>query len=158
MKDVRFAAAAAVLFTFSVPAAFAHDDAYLATQKAPNGGQLRVAGPYHYELVTDRAAPGAAAHAILVYVTDHAGTPVATQGAQGVAHVLAGKERASLPLASDGGNRMKALSPYVVAADAKLVVSITIPGAQPAQARFAAEPAGASASPHAPNPNSGPAH
>lgn len=159
MKEGRFLAAAAVLLAFSAPAAFAHDDAYLATQKAPNGGRLRVAGPYHYELVTDRSAPEAAGRAILVYVTDHAGAPVATQGAQGVAHVLAGKEGASVPLAPDGGNRMKGLAPRPLTGDAKVVVSITIPGSQPAQARFASEPAHAPAPMHEPNAGSGsPAH
>ncbi|MCD6674221.1 MAG: hypothetical protein LT106_15395 [Burkholderiaceae bacterium] len=140
MRPVRFLAAAAALLAFSASPAFAHDDAYLATQKAPNGGELRMAGPYHYELVADRASPAASGGAIVVYVTDHAGQPVSTQGAQGVAQVLAGKERSTVKLLPDGANRMKAPAPHGWASDAKVVVSITIAGAQPAQARFAPQP------------------
>lgn len=142
MKSARFliASASAALLALSASSVFAHNDAYLATQKAPNGGQLRVAGPYHYELVAGDSTSATATGAILVYVTDHAGAPMPTQGAQGVAHVLAGKERASVPLAPDGANRMKgAGAPWT--SDAKVVVSITMPGAKPEQARFAAEPA-----------------
>src|SRR5690606_24207696 len=91
-----------------------------------------------------------AAGGLLVYVTDHAGAPMPTQGAQGVAHVLAGKERASVPLAPDGANRMKGAGAYLWTSDAKVVVSITMPGAKPEQARFVAEPtAAASAHPAA---------
>jgi hypothetical protein len=148
MKPSRFLAASAALLALCASPAFAHDDAYLATQKAPNGGQLRMAGPYHYELVAGDSASTNAAGRLLVYVTDHAGAPMPTQGAQGVAHVLAGKERASVPLAPDGANRMKGSGHYAWTGDAKVVVSITMPGAQPAQARFTAEPAGATQTMH----------
>lgn len=147
MKTARSLAAAALLAFASSPA-LAHDDAYLAAQKAPNGGQLRMAGPWHYELVAGSGAGTAGERAIVVYVTDHAGAAVATQGAQGVAHVLVGKERATLPLAPDGANRMKGSGHYAWTGDAKVVVSITMPGAQPAQARFTAEPAGATQTMH----------
>jgi hypothetical protein len=147
MKTARSLAAAALL-AFAASPALAHDDAYLATQKAPNGGQLRVAGPWHYELVADSGAGKSDERVIVVYVTDHAGAAVATQGAQGVAHVLAGKERATLSLAPDGANRMKGTGHYAWTGDAKLVVSITMPGAQAAQARFTVEPAGATQAMH----------
>jgi len=142
MKRSLFAAAAAGVLTFGAPPAFAHEDAYLARQKAPNGGQLRMAGPYHYELVADREASAAKARELVVFVTDHAGTPVPTRGAQGVAHVLAGKERSAVKLVPDGENRMKGAGSYGWDADAKVVVLITMPGAPAAQARFTADPAG----------------
>ena len=139
MRVASFLAAAAVLLTLPTSPVLAHDDAYLAVQKAPNGGQLRMAGPYHYELVVDGDGAGSAERAIVVYVTDHAGAPVSTQGAQGVAHVLVGKERNTVPLVSDGANRMKGVGRSAWASDAKVVVSITMAGAPPAQARFAAD-------------------
>jgi len=142
MKMALFTAAAAGVLTFGASPAFAHDDAYLATQKAPNGGQLRMAGPYHYELVAGRQASAAKTSELVVFVTDHAGTPVPTQGAQGVAHILAGKERSSVKLVPDGENRMKGAGAYAWAVDAKVVVSITMPDAPAAQARFTADPAG----------------
>jgi len=142
MKVALMAAAAAGLLTFATSPAVAHDDAYLATQKAPNGGQLRMAGPYHYELVVPHLGSAANAGGLVVYVTDHAGTPVPTQGAQGVAHVLVGKERSTLKLAPDGENRMRAGGAYDRASEAKIVVSITMAGARPEQARFASDPSG----------------
>jgi hypothetical protein len=51
MKRMTKTIAVLLGLTFAAGAALAHDDAYLDTQKAPNGGQLRMAGPYHYELV-----------------------------------------------------------------------------------------------------------
>ena len=134
MKSFRFLAAAAVPLLLCASFAFAHDDAYLATQKAPNGGQLRMAGPYHYELVAGATAS--------VYVTDHAGTPVPTEGAQGVVHAT-GNESSSVKLVPDGENRMKAVGASTWTNDATVVVSITFAGVQPAQARFAPQAAGA---------------
>lgn len=136
MKSAFLAIAVPALLAAAAAPALAHDDAYLATQPAPNGGQVRMAGPYHFELVTG-AAGGTNGRDFVVHVTDHAGAPVATQGARGVAQVLAGKARSSVPLAPDGANRMKGTAGHAVAPDMKVVVSITLPGQPAAQARFA---------------------
>jgi len=136
MKPVWLGAVFAVAITFAAPPAFAHEDAYLDTQKAPNGGQLRMAGPLHYELVTQKNAAASVDSPVVVYVTDHAGTPLSTKGATGTATILAGKTRSTASLAPDGDNRMKGLARYVHAPDLKVVVSIILPGAAPEQARF----------------------
>jgi hypothetical protein len=122
--------------TFAAGTALAHDDAYLDTQKAPNGGQLRMAGPYHFELVLDRNATPAQESPIVVYVTDHAGTRISTAGAKGSATVLAGKLKTTAELKPDGDNRLKGAAKYVAAPDMKVVVSVTLAGKQPEQARF----------------------
>lgn len=155
MTSSRFlAAAAALLLCFASPA-FAHDDAYLATLKAPHGGELRMAGPYHYELVAGRAASDSSESVMAVYVTDHAGTPVPTKGAQGFVHAM-GNERDSVDLVPDGANRMKAVGAPAWKSDAGMVVSITIAGEPPAQARFARRAVEASES--APSHGAGAAH
>lgn len=135
MKTACLAVTASVLFATAAAPALAHDDAYLATQKAPHGGQVRMAGAYHYELVVGPAG-GANGRSLVVHVTDHAGAAVATQGARGVAQVLAGKERSSVELLPDGENRMTGTGRFAAAADTKVVVSITLPGKPPVQARF----------------------
>lgn len=113
--------------------ALAHDDAYLDTVKAPHGGQLRMAGPYHFELV--------AATPLAVYVTDHAGAKVSTKGATGRAIVLAGKEKATLVLEPYGENALKAAGAYPAQAGMKVVVTVTLPGeSAPQQARFTPAP------------------
>jgi hypothetical protein len=63
---------------FGKPALLAHTDEYLDTQKAPNGGQLRMAGVYHFELVVAKDSKEAKDNAVVVYVTDHAGAKIAT--------------------------------------------------------------------------------
>jgi len=114
----------------------AHTDDVLDTQKAPNGGQLRMAGVYHYELVVAKDSKDAKDNAVIVYVTDHAGTKVPTGGASGTATILAGKAKATATLAPDGDNRLKGMAKYLSAPDMKVVVSITFPGKAAEQARF----------------------
>lgn len=116
--------------------AFAHDDAYLDTQKAPNGGQLRMAGPYHHELVMVKDAKDATENPVVVYVTDHAGQKIPTAGASGTATILAGKLKATSALKPDGDNRVKGFAKYASTPGMKVVVSITLSGKQPEQARF----------------------
>lgn len=117
-------------------AAFAHGDEYLDTQKAPNGGQLRMAGVYHYELVVDKVAKEAKDSPVVVHVTDHAGAKVATAGASGTATILAGKQKASVALVPDGDNRLKGTVKLAATPDMKVVVSVTLPGKAAEQARF----------------------
>ena len=54
--------------------AYAHTDEYLDTQTAPHGGQLRMAGALHFELVISKDNPQPQNNPVVVYVTDHAGT------------------------------------------------------------------------------------
>ena len=135
MKTLSFAATmfAAVL---SAPAALAHSDEYLDTQKAPNGGQLRMAGIYHYELVVAKDGKEAKDSPVVVYVTDHAGQKIPTANATGTATLLAGKLKATTTLKSDGDNRMKGSAKYASAPGMKVIVSITLPGKPAEQARF----------------------
>lgn len=135
MKLLRLAPVLAGL-TFATGAALAHDDAYLDTQKAPNGGQLRMAGPYHFELVLAKNTAAAQENPLVVYVTDHAGAKIPTAGASGSATILAGKLRAAATLQPDGDNRLKGVARYASTPDTKVAVSVTLPGKQPEQARF----------------------
>lgn len=114
----------------------AHDDAYLDTLKAPNGGQLRQAGVFHYELVAARDATEARESPLVVYVTDHGGQKVPTTGATGNATILSGKLKSTAALVPDGDNRMKGSARYSATPGMKVVVSITLPAKQPEQARF----------------------
>ena len=116
--------------------ALAHDDAYLDTQKAPHGGQLRMAGIYHFELVVDRTSPEAKEKPVSVYLTDHAGEKIPAAGATGSATLLSGKTRTTVTLTPDGDNRLKGLGNYASTPDLKAIVSITPAGQAAAQARF----------------------
>jgi hypothetical protein len=114
----------------------AHDDAYLDSVAAPNGGQLRMAGPYHYELVLAKEGGEPQARPILVYVTDHAGQAVSTAGASGTATLLSSQGKVTAILAPDGDNRMKGAAAYAATPGMKAVVGIVLAGKEAVQARF----------------------
>ena len=136
MKKIRFIPAIALALATATTSVQAHDDAYLDTQQAPNGGQLRMAGVYHLELVVDKSTPQAADKPVVVYVTDHAGQKVPTQGATGNATILAAKGKASVALVPDGDNRLKGTGRYASTADMKAIVQFTAKGQSPETARL----------------------
>lgn len=119
--------------------AFAHDDAWMDRQQAPNGGKLRMAGPLHLELVR---APAAA-----VYVTDHAGQALDTAGAEGTLALERDGESRTVILQSAGANLLKPASPLRLAADEPVVLSVKLAGAGVETARFAPPGSSAPASP-----------
>ncbi len=99
------------------------------TAVGPNGGQLRHSGKYHLELVVRDAA-------LTVYVTGDKDSKVATKGASGTATVLAAKTTSNVKLEPSGENALAANGSFQAATDMKIVVSLTLPGQAPVQARF----------------------
>jgi hypothetical protein len=136
MKKAQFLIAAASVLALSSPALLAHTDEILDTQKAPNGGQLRLAGVYHYELVVTKDSKEAKDNPVIVFVTDHDGKKVASSGANGTATILFGKTKVTATLAPDGDNRLKGMAKYLSGVDMKVIVSVTFPGKAAEQARF----------------------
>lgn len=132
MQSLLFSAA----LTLAGSSAFAHSDEFLDTQKTPNGGQQRMAGVYHFELVVAKDSKEARDNPVVVYVTDHANAKIPTVGAGGTATILVGKQKASVKLLPDGDNRLKGVAKYASTPDMKVVVSITLPGKPAEQARF----------------------
>ncbi len=105
--------------------AFAH-----GAKVGPNGGQVRDAGPYHFELVVgDRD--------LRVYVTDGRAKPVATKGAKATAIILTNNKPVRIALTPVGGNELKGRGSFASARDMKLVVSLILPGKKRLMARFA---------------------
>lgn len=101
-----------------------------------HGGQIRVAGVYHYELVVAKDAREEQDSPVVVYITDGAGKKLSTVGATGTATLLAGKLKATAALQPDGDNRMKGVAKYAATPDLKVVVLLTLPGKPAEQARF----------------------
>lgn len=127
IKALLLAASSSAFMLASQPL-LAHSDEYLDTQKGANGGQLRMAGPYHFELVVASDNREARDSAVVVHVTDHAGAKIATAGATGTATILAGKEKSTATLTAAGDNRMQGGAKYASSPDMKVVVSITLAG------------------------------
>lgn len=136
MKKNRFIPAIALALFTSAASVQAHDDAYLDTQQAPHGGQLRMAGAYHLELVVDKSTPQATDKPVVVYVTDHADQKLPTDGSIGTAIILAAKSKTSVALVPDGDNRLRGMGRYASTPDMKVVVTFTAKGQPPETARF----------------------
>lgn len=133
----------AALLALSLAApVLAHDDATLDAMATPHGGQMRMAGPYHYELLVG-------AGQLRVYLTDHGDQPVPSQGVSGNAVVLSGA-KSTVALAPAGANLLQGTGEFALTPDMKIVVSLTFPDGKNWQARFtpgarapgAAQPAG----------------
>src|SRR5574338_1182112 len=107
MKRPLFAALTTLaVLAFNGTTAFAHDDATLDAIKAPNGGQLRQAGSYHFELVVAKDSKEAKDSPVTVYLTGHDGKKVPAAGAGGTATLLSGKSKTTVPLAPAGDNKL----------------------------------------------------
>ena len=109
--------------------AFAHSDEYLDTIVTPHGGQMRIAGMHHFELVVEQGT-------LTVYLTDHADQPVASAGASGSATVLVGKNRSTISLTPAGDNRLSGKGEFAMDAAMRVVLSISVAGQPAEQARF----------------------
>ena len=133
---ITFILLSALALASGATTALAHDDTTLDIVKSANGGQLRMAGIYHYELVVSKDTKEAKEYPVLVFVTDHAGLKIPTVGASGTATILAEKQKFSVALKPDGDNHLKGFAKYTSTPDMKVVVSITLAGKQPEQARF----------------------
>lgn len=130
-----FSAVALTLASGATPA-LAHDDAYLDTAKSANGGQLRMAGAYHLELVMAKDSKETKDMPIVVYVTDHGGTKIPTAGATATATILAGKVKTTTKLLADGDNRLKGIAKYASSSELKVVLAVSMAGKAVEQARF----------------------
>lgn len=130
------ALATALICALGTPIASAHDDAYLDTVKTPHGGQLRMAGPLHLELVLDKNGSELKERTVSVYIADHADQPISAKGAKGSITLLAGKVKVSGDLKVDGDNRLTGKLKYAAVPGIKAVVTVTMPGQSPQQARF----------------------
>lgn len=115
-----------------LPAAFplwAHDDATLDAMPSPHaGGQIRMAGPYHFELVVGEKE-------MTVYLTDHGMQSVSTKGVSGSAVVLSGG-KSTLEMKPEGENALKGKGEFGVGPEMKVVVSLTFPDNSSWQAKF----------------------
>lgn len=106
----------------------AHDDATLDAMAAPNGGQVRMAGPYHFELVLGE-------NAVSVFLTDHGDAPVQSEGVSGNVILMSGG-RTTIAVEPVGSNRLAGEGAFEKQPGMKAIVSLTFPDGQTWQARF----------------------
>ncbi|HVW63466.1 MAG TPA: hypothetical protein VHB01_00505 [Nitrosospira sp.] len=114
----------------SLPAK-AHTEAYFDSIKAPHGGQMRMAGPYHLELVTQDKE-------ITLYVADHSDKKISTEGGVGKVSFQVGKAKPteSIKLEPAGDNTFKGTGDFTLTPDTVVIVFLKLPEAEAQSARF----------------------
>lgn len=127
MKFIHLLTAACIGCTAST--AFAHTDAFFDSQPSPHGGQVRMSGAYHFELLVE---PGG----VTVFVTDHADTPIPTEGASALADIASRKGKSQIKLTPAGGNMLKGQGKFGDDPGMRVKLTVTLPGAQAVTARF----------------------
>ena len=119
-----------VALAVSLPAG-AHTEDYFDSIDAPHGGQMRMAGPYHLELVTKEKE-------IVLYVTDHSDRKISAEGGVGKAAFQVGKAKpkTSIKLEPAGDNTLKGTGDFSVTPETVIIVFLKLPDQQAQSARF----------------------
>lgn len=107
----------------------AHTDEYLDTISGAHGGQLRMAGPSHFEMVVKPDA-------FQIYVTDHAGNPTAVADATATATVLSGAASQKVTLEPKGDNLLQGAGTFAADQPVKAVVKVQLSGQEAQQVLF----------------------
>ncbi|HEX8874868.1 MAG TPA: hypothetical protein VF780_09590 [Nitrosospira sp.] len=109
--------------------AAAHTEEYFDSRESAHGGQTRMAGPYHLELVAKDKE-------IVLYVMDHADQNLSTEGGAGKATVQNGKVKTSIRLEPAGDNTLKGTGDFTVTPESAVAVFVELPGQEVTAARF----------------------
>lgn len=111
------------------PSAWAHTDEYFESVEAPHGGQLRMVGPYHFEIVAKDGE-------ITLYVTDHADNKISIGTGQGKATVETGTARVQVGLHPVGDNVLKGAGVFSLKPETVVIVFFKLPDREAHSARF----------------------
>jgi hypothetical protein len=125
-----------VLSVGAVATVNAHDNAYLDSVKSVNGGQTRMAGVYHFELVLVKDSKEAKENSITVFVTDHASKALATAGGAASLTIVQGKNKSTVTLQPSGINQFVGKAVYASNANFKGALTVTMAGKPVELARF----------------------
>jgi hypothetical protein len=109
----------------------AHTEEYFDSKDSAHGGQTRMAGPYHLELVAKDKE-------IVLYVMDHADSDLSTAGGTGKATVQNGKakNKISVRLEPEAGNILKGTGNFTVTPHTVVTVFVELPGREATAVRF----------------------
>ncbi|OHC69498.1 MAG: hypothetical protein A2045_01690 [Rhodocyclales bacterium GWA2_65_20] len=111
--------------SFALAAGLAFADGALKPQQG--GVMAEAQSGQRVELVAE-------ADQLSVYLTDHGGKPVASQGVSGEITLLVGSAKTTAALAPAGGNKLTAKAK--AAAGAKAIVKVALPGKAAEQVRL----------------------
>ena len=97
--------------------------------RGPNGGQRIDLAGGHAELVAE-------GNELRLYLSDNSYRPRSAEGATGQAIILSAGRQATVALAVAGPDLLRGQGEFVAARGMRAVVTLTLPGQRPAQARF----------------------
>ncbi len=125
-----------LLATLCSASARAHTDAYFDQTAAPHGGQIRMAGPYHLELVV-------AGDIVTLYVTDHSDQPIDTAGGSAKVIITSGKKKRYVVILSPaGGNKLRGGGEFKLSKASAISVLVAFPDQDPQRAKFTLKASG----------------
>jgi len=116
------------MLTLSVQAG-AHTDEFFESVEAPHGGQLRMTGPFHMELVAKDGD-------LTVYVTDHADNTISVDGGLAKATIETGSTRMQVHLHPVGNNMLKGSGTFSLTPTTVVIVFMKLPNQDGYAARF----------------------
>lgn len=100
-----------------------------APRRGPNGGQKVDIGSNHAELVAE-------GNTLRLFLFDGADRPIPATGVTAQAVILTGGRQATIALAPTGDNVLTGTGDFTAARGMRAVLTLTLPGQRPAQARF----------------------
>ena len=111
--------------------ASAHTEEFFDSRPSPHGGQMRMTGPYHLELVSKD-------NEIVVYVMDHADSELSVNGGSGKATIQSSKAKTktSIKLEQAGGNILKGSGDFSITPETVITVFVTLPEQEAHAASF----------------------
>jgi hypothetical protein len=109
----------------------AHSEQHFDTINTPHGGLMRMAGPYHLELVPKD-------NELVLYIMDHGDNNVPTTGGTGKATIQKGKskEKTTIQLEPAGDNTLKGTGDFVLTPETVIVVFIKLREEEAQSVRF----------------------
>jgi len=119
--------------------AFAHTDESFNKNPGPHRGQMRMAGPYHLELVAGKDE-------LTLYVSDHANVAIESAGGSAKAILTSGKKRYVIVLMPAGENVLKGGGDFKLTKSTNVSMLIKLPAGEPQRAQFTLKGTGKSSS------------
>jgi hypothetical protein len=124
-----------MLIAVFAPRAWAHDATTLDAMPSAHGGQVRMAGPYHIELLLEGKS-AAGVRPIRVYLQNHAFEAVTSSGMIGIVKLTDGTIERSITLKPTGINSLIGSGSYSSNQAMVAVVSVTTKDGQVLSATF----------------------
>ena len=124
-RGTMAAAAATLLLGIALTPVHAHDPATLDSLPSSHGGQVRMAGPFHIELVILGREDAQKDRLVLVYLQNHMFEDVSSGGLKGVARFLDGQRVSTVSLNPIGTNGFSGKGAFDINPSVTAEVSIT---------------------------------